>query len=172
MIGFPRKRRRSRLLKEFFRPPQKIAIVGLLLSIIGFGVTQYFDYRNNKELERKRVENLSYTRQLDSLNNVQDSLNNLIQFVELQKIKLKESEDVVNRLQSEQEKLKPVVEADRKTVEALLELQYQRTEHAVWRERSIGFFMGFVASFLASLVIALISYFMKRRVPPTTPTTA
>lgn len=110
------------------------------------------------------------TQQLDSLNSVQSSLNNLVQFVEMQKVKLKESEDLINSLKSEQEKLKPLVEADRQTVDAILQLQYERTEHAVWRERSIGFLMGFVASLLASFAISFIKFFMKKRVPPAAPT--
>jgi hypothetical protein len=141
---------------------------GMVIGFYGF-VT---DYKSNKELQKKREENLSYTQQLDALNNVQSSLNNLVQFVEMQKTKLKESEDLVNSLKSEQEKLKPVVEADRKTVDAILELQAQRTESGVWKERGIGFSLGVLSSIVASFIVAMISYVRKRRRNSTSETAA
>lgn len=160
-------------LIHFFKEPARfreliMMVFALIATVGGF----YGAMSDDKTREQKRTENLSYTQQLDSLNNVQGSLNNLILFVEMQKGKLKESEDLVNNLKSEQEKLKPVIDADRKTVDAILELQAQRARTSVWRDRLIGFGLGVLSSILASFLIALGSYVRKRRNPPNAPATA
>jgi hypothetical protein len=53
-------------------------------------------------------------------------LRNLTAFVAEQRRKLKESEDVLVALRQEQAKLRPVVEANRHTVEALFAIQDER----------------------------------------------
>lgn len=141
----------KRAYRAFPRATSITTIIFLVLGLFGVIISIREDKKRTHELERKRAENLSYTQQLDSLNSVQGSLNNLIAFVEMQKTKLKESEDLVNTLRTEQEKLKPVVEADRKTVDALLDLQAQRTEQSASRERWYGFGLGVVSSLVASL---------------------
>lgn len=158
------------MLKDMLR---HLAVMFITLVAISAAMWLYGSYQKKQELEQTRIRNLSFSEQLDNLNTVQGSLNNLIQFVEMQKTKLKESEDVVNSLKNEQEKLKPVVEADRKTVDAILELQAQRTQTNVWRERWMGFGLGILASMLASGIITVITYFVrKRRLPPSAPATA
>ena len=49
----------------------------------------------------------------ESLDRVKENLNSFIEFVEQQKGKLQESENVVNRLKEEQERLAPLVRTDR-----------------------------------------------------------
>lgn len=166
-----------RLWKQVYhRFPRATAITSILALLIGIGGISLIirnEAQKTAEAERKRAENFSYNQQLEALNNVQGSLNNLIQFVELQKGKLKESEDLVNNLKTEQEKLKPVVEADRKTVDAILEFQAQKTQTNVSRERWIGFGLGVLSSILASLIVGLISQLRKRkRNAPSAPATA
>ena len=157
---------------HFFKDPNRFRELVMMAAAVGALIAAAYGGMSDKEQEQKRIENLTYTQQLDALNNVQGSLNNLMQFVEMQKGKLKESEDLVNSLKSEQEKLKPVVEADRKTVEAILELQAQRAQTSVWRERGIGFALGVLSSILASSLIALVSYMRKRKSPPSAPAAA
>jgi hypothetical protein len=108
-------------------------------------------------LEEKRKQSLSYSQQLDSLNSVQQSLNNLIDFVDLQKRKLRESEDVVDTLKAEQEKLEPVVATNRQVIEAILDLQSRKAQADVWKERGIGFLSGIIASVIASFLFAFFS---------------
>lgn len=145
----------------------RATIIGTIAGIlIGGSLIAYFTYKSQvkqQELERKRTESLSYNQQLDALNNVQGSLQNLIQFVVEQKLKLKESEDIINTLKTEQEKLRPVVEADRQTVNAILELQSQKQQQGAWWERGIGFALGVLSSALASAIISLVRYLLKKR---------
>jgi hypothetical protein len=160
--------------KNLYKRNSKLTVIlsialglgAMAAALVGF----YQDKKKDEELARKRMENLSYNQQVDALNSVQASLNNLIEFVNLQKAKLKESEDIVNNLKSEQAKLQPVVEADRKTVEALLSLQAEKASHTniLW-ERTIGFTLGFLASILASVVYGIVRFLLgKRKTRPLT----
>jgi len=75
--------------KRIYRAHPRITVAGTVVGLLlAFGIGFYLPYRdikNQESLERKRAENLSYNHQLEALNNVQGSLNNLIAFVELQK---------------------------------------------------------------------------------------
>jgi hypothetical protein len=159
--------------KAFARSPKITAISSLVFVALGIAGIVFGDLQNKKlreEEERRRKENFSYNEQLQALNNVQGSLNSLIEFVEMQKTKLKESEDLIVSLRIEQEKLKPVVEADRKTVEALLSLQAERNERNIRQERWYGFGLGVVSSIVASFIFSVIVFLIKRKrnVPLTT----
>jgi hypothetical protein len=55
-------------------------------------------------------------------------------------------------LKTKQEQLKPVVEADLKTIDAMFALQTKQNKKNVWWERAIGFFIGVGASLVASLI--------------------
>jgi sensor c-di-GMP phosphodiesterase-like protein len=153
-----------------------VTLTIMLLLAIAFivGLVIYKERLRVAEVEKRRLQDLSFNQQLDALNNVQGSLNNLIAFVELQKTKLRESEELLNNLRLQKDQLQPAVAADQKTVEALLALQSQRTEQNLSRERWYGILIGVLSSLLASLVISLGKNFMnrRRRTPPNPPTQA
>jgi predicted helicase len=155
------------LWKMAYEKFPRATLILTIVVVIGAGLGIFIGVREERqrdqELARRRLENLSYSQQLESLNNVQSSLNNLIAFVEMQKVTLKESEDLVNSLKTEREKLKPVVQADRKTVDALLALQSERIAQNASRERWYGFGLGVLSSILASFILSLIAYVIRRR---------
>lgn len=164
------------ILKRAYRkrPLRTVILTGIVLLAIAFivGLVIYKERMRVAEVEKRRLEDFSFNQQLDALNNVQLSLNNLIDFVELQKTKLSESEELLNNLRLQRDQLEPAVAADQKTVEALLELQSQRTEQNLSRERWYAFFAGVVSSLLASLAISLGKIFInRRRRPPLNPPT-
>jgi len=109
--------------------------------------------RKENELERKRRENLSYVAQGEALNKVKDSLNSLLEFVDSQNVKLRESEDLVNHLKTEQEKLRPIVETNRQVIDAILDLQYQKSRSDVWLDRGLGFLTGILTSVIAAFLL-------------------
>lgn len=116
--------------------------------------------------EQKRKESPTYVEQVELLNGVQESLKNVSSFVELQLKKLQESEDVINGLRAEQEKLKPLVETDRKTIEAILDFQMEKARSDVWKERAIGFGSGILASIIASFMYGLTRRLSRKATPP------
>jgi sensor c-di-GMP phosphodiesterase-like protein len=79
----------------------------------------------------------------------------LIEFVELEKQRLQQSEKALNDLKNEEQLLKPIVQSDRKTVEALLELQNQRAQETLTKERWYAFGFGILTSLIASFLIAV-----------------
>ena len=98
----------------------------------------------------------SYTTQIESLEMIQDSLVKLNEFIIAQKNKLNESQSVINELKDEHEKLKPIVEADRKIIDTVFALQEEREKNRIWLDRAVSFFLGILASMIASLVFTII----------------
>jgi hypothetical protein len=116
--------------------------------LIAFGM----EYYKKHEAEKLREQNLVYEKQLEVLDNVQSSIDNLKLFVARQKTQLQEQQAVVEKLKSEQSVLKPVVEANKEVVEALFKLQAQHNSANVWVDRAIGFLLGIVGSLIASII--------------------
>lgn len=138
-----------------------IAATILILAVITTTVTLLI-MRANKEAELARQkaelarqENATYEKQLELLSNTGTNLKNLIEFVELEKQRLQQSEKALNNLKNEEQLLKPIVQSDRKTVEALLDLQNQRAQETLTKERLYAFGFGILTSLIASFLIAV-----------------
>jgi hypothetical protein len=125
------------------------AFVALMVS---FGTATYRGFSENRLKQQK----LNFETQIETLDAVQSSLKDLTTFVTQQRQRLQESQSTLAAYKAEQEKLKPIVEADRKTADAILEFQAARTSAGVWTERAIAFFLGVASSFLASLLLSLL----------------
>jgi hypothetical protein len=116
---------------------------GSVVTILAFSV----------DLANKQPE-ASFTKQIEQLDKVQKSLNTLSVFVSEQKKHLKQSQQTIENLKSEQEKLQPIIDADKKIVETLLSLQAEKNRSNIWGERLIGLFLGVAGSLIASLIWA------------------
>jgi len=107
--------------------------------------------------------NSSYSKRITDLNEIQDNLKELEVFVESQKEELLDLDNLVKNLKTEQEELKPIVEADEKLVQSLIsktlgiqQQQYKKEkERDKWIERGIGFFVGIISSLVASFLYQL-----------------
>ena len=84
-------------------------------------------------------ENSDYKEQLEQLSQVESNINELLAFVENQKVELKDAEETIAALESEQQALEPIVKTNREVVDALFQVQEERTKANVWKERGIGF---------------------------------
>lgn len=144
----------ERYLKQFLKGP----LLMFIMTFLGLGVIIFTGYRIQAALRRMWPDEPlpTYSQQLQRLDGVQQSLKDLSDFVSQQRVRLQESEQVVSKLQEEKQRIEPLVQADRKVVEAVFQLQEQRTAAAVARERWIGFGLGVGASFLASFMYALV----------------
>lgn len=131
-----------------------LATIGALIGALA-SIGQ--NYLENKEKE----ESLVYERQLASLNEIEGSIDALREFVKNQKEDLKMSQVAVDKLKEEQQKLKPVVEADRKVIDALFKIQAEQQQKNIWLDRAFGFFIGIASSLVASLFWA---YIRRKRV--------
>ena len=126
-------------------------LTGVLASVMAVSIT-YLEKTDREKREAKRLESQDYQQQIEQLNATEESIRQVLAFVNSQKETLRETEDTISKLKSEKEKLQPLVESDRKVVEALFRVQEERASEGVWRERWIGFGFGILASLVASFV--------------------
>jgi len=90
-------------------------------------------------------------------------LEGLLQFVDSQREQLKKSENALTSMKHEHDKFKPLIEADRRIIDALFAAQEARNKDAQKQERWIGFGLGVFASLIASFVWALVYGLIKRK---------
>ncbi len=94
-----------------------------ILSVIGIAVSVVIILQVNKieneKREAERLKNRDYAAQIQSLNQVKINLEQLIAFVGDQQKQLEQNEDVLSAMKSEHEKLKPLIDTDRKVIDAL-----------------------------------------------------
>ncbi|HIJ91663.1 MAG TPA: hypothetical protein HPP95_12540 [Deltaproteobacteria bacterium] len=111
--------------------------LGVFLATLMFNLS--LNISQHKETLTKG-HNESYEAQLNNLNSIQDSLVNLNNFVESQKEKLHESENLLESIRNEHATLKPIVEEERGVVDKIFKLQEMRSKNYIWKERVISFF--------------------------------
>lgn len=124
-----------------------IAIVSAIISIILIV--------NQKEPPNVQTGSL-YTSQIQTHDGVERSLKILTSFVRQQRQMIQEAQGTLEGLKKEQDKLKPLVEADHRVVESLLQIQAEIQNREIWSERAIGFFIGIAASLVASFLFSFV----------------
>jgi len=128
-------------------------IMAVIAGMISLGASFYQTYQ---EFEQTRIqeENLTLTKQIEALDEFEANLASLMVFVDQQKRELRNKEELITRLENEQSRLQPIVEADREVVEAMFRTQAEMQRADVWLDRLIGFFLGIAGSLLATLIWA------------------
>ena len=128
------------------------AIFAVVLTVTSLALHYYREYQDAYLKETT----LTFEKQIETLDGVQKSLKYLTAFVIEQRRKLQESQATLSSLKTEQDKLKPLIEADRQIVEAIFELHAAKNRATVWTERIIAFLLGIASSFLASFIWSLV----------------
>ena len=146
---------------DWFKKNEEWIFSGIGVFIAGIIISITANITADKVKQDTMLE--SYSTQLESLENVEQSLVKLNEFVASQKQKLTESQNVINKLKDEHEKLKPIVEADRKVIDTVFALQEGRVKNKMWQDRAVSFFLGILASMIASLVFTLIRTTMLKK---------
>ena len=139
-------------VEEFTKNPKTTLVVTAITITILFFVGAYVIKQDQIKLEEKRLESNNYLTQLSQLNNTEHNIKQLLEFVSSQKTALREAEDSLSKLRSEKEKLQPLLDSDKATIEAIFRAQEDRASSSVWKERTIGFASGIVASLIASFI--------------------
>lgn len=156
-----------KLWLHLFEERPKSTIVATIIFISG--ITAFISFAINIDEEKRKeklMESNNYQTQINQLNDTEKNIKNLLAFVNTQKVSLRETEEALLTLKSEREKLRPLVETDRATVEAVFKAQEERTSANVWRERWIGFGLGLFASVIASLLLTAIAMLYKKYAKP------
>ena len=94
-----------------------------------------------------------YARQIHLLNATEGQINDLLSFVQKEKQRIHEDEQTLQMLRSEHQKLQPVVESERKTVQAILEAEGRRQAANVWWGYLLSFALGVISSMLATILL-------------------
>lgn len=150
----------SQGLKEYRYKKWRVAIFASIISIVSISFSLFYLQNKTKLPNQTDIQT-----QLARLDNVQKSLSDLNKFLSEQRSRLKDTETTIQNLENERATLKPIVEADRKTVEAFAILFEERQLKSVWKERIYSFSFGIISSLLAAIIIRLINSKIKSRKP-------
>jgi len=101
--------------------------------------------------------------QIVKLDEIENSLMELQEFITNQKDKLRKTETLVASLKEEKLKLEPIVKANRETINSLLKLQQENYHKQIWTERVFGFFIGFASSLFASSIFITVRRLLSGR---------
>lgn len=149
---------------RLYRIAPRITVIGTVVFVVTTATAIYFTQQKaNAELEEKRLENQSYATQVQKLEETRTNLQALLRFVDDERKNLRVSEQALQGLKKEHEQLRPLVESDRKTIDALFATQEARNQAAQSTERWIGIGLGILSSLVASFIWAVFSYARKRR---------
>lgn len=140
---------------QWVRTHRKQALLMTLLSYaIAVPLTIFLFQFADKDHELRQLESISFGEQTHALDEIEGSIKNLLLFVEKQKIQVRESEHLLQGLKEEEKKLKPVVEAQREAVNAILEAQAAKHRAAQVK----GYMLSFVLGVLSSLTATFLAY--------------
>ena len=170
---------------SYKKRPILTAVLTVIIAIVLAFTVYEINLKNEeqrKAAEAERLANLDLNKQIQELDQVHDSLQNLITFVESQRTKVAVEQATIAQLSQERAQLEPIVKQDRAVIDQILSLQAQKqaqqAEKDKWFERGFGFIAGVVGSMVASFLYALLIAKRGERIgrppssttaPPTTP---
>ena len=114
---------------------------------------------DSKGMSKYEKPNKPYEAQLESLNNVQKSLDDLKMFINRHENKLKIEQEALEHMLNQKQTLKPLLQADQDVVDAMFSIQHQKYEEQKWSDRFVSFVVGVVASIIGAFAFS----WLKRR---------
>jgi hypothetical protein len=142
-----------------------ISVTAVSLAMIAAALaTSYLDGVRERAETAARVATVrEYSDQIAKLGQAENALRDLASFVENQRKRLEAAELAVGSLRTERARLRPLVEADRRIVEALFAAQEVRNAQSQRRERIVGFGFGVATSLVASILWHVVTLLLARR---------
>ena len=125
----------------------KLAFIGVAISIIGL-VLSLWGLSQKSDITKKN----SLVQHIENLNEMSKNLAIFQNFISEQKQNLLAEQVALENLKKERETLEPLIESDKKAVEALFIEQEKRQRKNIWNERAFGFFTGILSSLIASFI--------------------
>jgi hypothetical protein len=150
--------------QKLYKRSPKATIAGTFL-VLSIGAAAVFFAERNAVADRKAklLQSQSYVTQAQLLDETRINLRALLRFIEDEQRNLKSSEQALLALRREHDQLKPLIDSDRKTIDALFAAQEARNQSAQVTERWIGFGLGVISSLVASLIWAIFSFVRRRK---------
>jgi uncharacterized protein YoxC len=153
LLAFPMLQRVRELVRKY---PKQSAIISVIVLMAYVGIIITAVLTTKQEREKERAKNLPYETQLTNLKQVEGNLKDLLSYVEGQKTRLQKSEDLLNSLKTEKEKLEPLVKAGRDVIRAVFDFQEQMREKGKWTGNVVSFVLGVLSSLTAMLIVMAI----------------
>jgi sensor c-di-GMP phosphodiesterase-like protein len=132
--------------------------MGLLVSTVGVFATLLKLVGDRKEPPPTP----SYQQQIKSLDETRSGIEGLLKFIAAQRDQLTASQKTIETLKSEEVRLKPIVEADKKVTDAMFAAQEARNEATQRQQAILGFVLGVLSSLMATSVWVLGNNLIKR----------
>ncbi|MDB5329584.1 MAG: hypothetical protein JWP03_735 [Phycisphaerales bacterium] len=146
----------AKIWLEAFKFRPLTTVVGTLCGVVlAAGAAYYISSQDQRARDSSSVASVTYQKQVENLQQTETNVRELLAFVENEKKKLQDSEKVLGEMKAEHDRLSPIVETDRKTVDAVLNVQAAQQARGVWRERGIGCVFGVGGSLIASFIFAV-----------------
>lgn len=143
------------LISESYRRSPKLTVFGtfftIALAVVAASTTEYLKKR---DLKQNAPESLKV--QIEELEKLDQGLNKLSAFIQLQKEQLNEKQSVISELEKKRSQLEPIVESQAEVVDAIFKVQEQRAQRSKWIDLGIGFVLGILGSLIASVALQLI----------------
>jgi|TARA_R100000750_G_C2327939_1_gene88983 HNH endonuclease len=150
-------------IHAYINSPKVTSAVSFIVGVLGIVLALYFNEQATLKREAKLAEDLSFTNQINQLNETEENVKTLLSFIQQQRNQMVDNQNSLEELKEEKSKLQPLVSADKEIVETLFSAQEARAKASAKTERWIGFGLGIVASIVASIFIMIIQYFVKAR---------
>ena len=93
-----------------------------------------------------------YASLIARVDGMKQTIGSIAEFLESEQKRVKATEATVARLLDQQQRLEPIVQAKRETVEAILAAHAGQQLRTIWKERAFSFALGISTSVLASFI--------------------
>jgi len=150
-------------IHAYIKSPKVTGILSFVIGALGIIFAVYFNEQATLKREVKLAEDFRFSNQIQQLNETEDNVKTLLAFIQQQRSQMVDTQNSLKELREEQNKLQPLVSADKEVVEALFSAQEARAKESAKMERWIGFGLGVVASIVASIFLMIIQYFLRAR---------
>ena len=141
------------------KPTSIASVISLFIAIAGLWISiTALDNASKQKLEKTQ----SYSQQRKLLENTEQNLNDLSDFITAKKGEIEATKIMLKGLETKKSELEPIVNANQKTVDAIFLQQRRELEEGIWAERGISFGLGILASLLASLIWHFVARLKKK----------
>ncbi len=148
-------------IHSFIKSPRMTSLISTIITFILTITVYYITIIKAEKRQQELSKNLNFATQIEQLDMTEKNLKQLLNFISTQKNNMIITEQSINSLKKEQKSLKPLVAADKRTVEALFKAQEIRAEENANKEHWIGFAFGVGGSLLASIIWYIFQYFIR-----------
>ncbi|MCF8146050.1 MAG: hypothetical protein K9N21_19260 [Deltaproteobacteria bacterium] len=127
-------------------------LIGAVAGLLGGAIAEWILPQSKVLPDDERIK-----AQIQKLDEMQGAMGELQDFLTQHREKLQKDKLSVDKLRKEKERLEPIVKVDKELVESILGLQQEQFRKQIWKERFIGFLIGFFSSLAASSVFIFLN---------------